>query len=143
MSKLWEESIQKWYTDSHTSHLDYLNLAETSKPTQKELAHNISVIYDRTCLSSRVNLRNFKLLLEENQNLEHRIKRLESSVKTLTSLFTENKPLSQAEVQKLLFEITKQPKLIEEEALRLSRNGDQKLQRIEILLSKIEKQIFG
>ena len=76
MSKLWEEAIQKWYTDSHTSHLDYLNLAETSKPTKKELAHNISVIYDRTCLSSRVNLRNFKLLLEENRNLEHRVKNL-------------------------------------------------------------------
>ena len=86
MSKLWEESIQKWYTDSHTSHLDYLNLAETSKPTQKELAHNISVIYDRTCLSSRVNLRNFKLLLEENQNLEHRIKRLETSIKNSKGL---------------------------------------------------------
>lgn len=70
MSGLWEESIQKWYLDSRTSHLDYLNLAETTNPSRKELAHNISVIYDRTCLSSRVNLRNFKLLLEENQNLE-------------------------------------------------------------------------
>lgn len=143
MSELWEEAIQKWYTDSHTSHLDYLNLAETSKPTKKELAHNISVIYDRTCLSSRVNLRNFKLLLEENQNLEHRIKKLESSVKLLSSLFTENKPLTQTDVHKLVLEITKQPKLIKEEALRLSQNLDQKLQRIEVLLSKIEKQIFG
>ncbi|CAD5196037.1 unnamed protein product [Musa acuminata subsp. malaccensis] len=34
MSRLWEEAIQKWYTDSHTSHLDYLNLAETTKPTK-------------------------------------------------------------------------------------------------------------
>ena len=143
MSKLWEEAIQKWYTDSHTSHLDYLNLAETTKPTKKEHAHNISVIYDRTCLSSRVNLRNFKLLLEENHNLEKRIRNLESSVKTLSSLFIENKPLTQSEVQKLVLEISKQPKLIEEEALRLSQNLDQKLQRIEILLSKIEKQIFG
>ncbi|CAD5184273.1 unnamed protein product, partial [Musa acuminata subsp. malaccensis] len=96
--RLWEEAIQKWYTDSYTSHLDYLNLAETTKPTKKELAHNISVIYDRTCLSSRVNLRNFKLLLEENHNLEKRIRNLESSVKTLSSLFIENKPLTQSEV---------------------------------------------
>ena len=143
MSKLWEEAIQKWYTDSHTSHLDYLNLAETSKPTKKELAHNISVIYDRTCLSSRVNLRNFKLLLEENRNLEHRVKNLEASITTLSSLLIKNKPLTQVDVQKLVLEITKQPKLIEEEALRLSQSLDQKLQRIEILLSKIEKQIFG
>lgn len=143
MSKLWEEAIQKWYTDSHTSHLDYLNLAETPKPTKKELAHNISVIYDRTCLSSRVNLRNFKLLLEENRNLEHRVKNLEASITTLSSLLIKNKPLTQVDVQKLVLKITKQPKLIEEEALRLSQSLDQKLQRIEILLSKIEKQIFG
>ena len=143
MSKLWEEAIQKWYTDSHTSHLDYLNLAETTKPTKKELAHNISVIYDRTCLSSRVNLRNFKLLLEENHNLEKRIRNLESSVKTLSSLFIENKPLTQSEVRKLVLEISKQSKLIEEKTLRSSQDLDQKLQRIEILLSKIEKQIFG
>ena len=139
MSELWEEAIQKWYTDSHTSHLDYLNLAETTKPTRKELAHNISVIYDRTCLSSRVNLRNFKLLLEENHNIEQRIKKLESSVKILSSLFSENKPLTQSEVQKLVLEISKQPKLIEEEALRLSQDLNQKLQRIKILLSKIER----
>ncbi|THU43829.1 hypothetical protein C4D60_Mb02t00920 [Musa balbisiana] len=121
MSKLWEEAIQKWYTDSHTSHLDYLNLAETTKPTRKELAHNISVIYDRTCLSSR------------------RIKKLESSVKILSSLFSESKPLTQSDVQKLVLEISKQPKLIEEEALRLSQDLNQKLQRVEILLSKIKR----
>ena len=143
MSGLWEESIQKWYLDSRTSHLDYLNLAETINPSRKELAHNISVIYDRTCLSSRVNLRNFKLLLEENQNLEKRIKDLESSVKILSSLLIENKPLTKTEIRKLVLEISKQPKIIEEEALRLSKNLDQKIQRIEILLSKIEKQIFG
>lgn len=143
MSGLWEESIQKWYLDSRTSHLDYLNLAETTNPSRKELAHNISVIYDRTCLSSRVNLRNFKLLLEENQNLEKRIKDLESSVKILSSLLIENKPLTKTEIRKLVLEISKQPKIIEEEALRLSKNLDQKIQRIEILLSKIEKQIFG
>ncbi|CAD5184271.1 unnamed protein product [Musa acuminata subsp. malaccensis] len=82
MSRLWEEAIQKWYTDSHTSHLDYLNLAETTKPTKKELAHNISVIYDVTRhRHQEVNPRNFKLLLEENHNLEKRIRNLESSRK--------------------------------------------------------------
>ncbi|THU43496.1 hypothetical protein C4D60_Mb00t02060 [Musa balbisiana] len=93
--------------------------------------------------TSRVNLRNFKLLLEENHNLEQRIKKLESFVKILSSLFSESKPLTQSVVQKLVLEISKQPKLIEEEALRLSQDLNQKLQRVEILLSKIERQIFG
>lgn len=143
MSSNWEEAIQKWYANSRTSDLEYLDLAESSNPSRKELAHNISVIYDRTCLSSRVNLRNFKLLLEKNQNLENKIKKLESSVKILSSLFAENKPLTKLGVQELVIEITKQPKLIEAEVLKLSQDLDQKLQRVETLLSKIERQIFG
>ena len=143
MSYRWEEAIQQWYTNSHTSKLDYLDLAETINPTRKELAHNISVIYDRTCLSSRVSLKNFKLILEKHQNLEDRIKRFEFSVKTLITLLLENKPLTKQEVRDLLTENARQSKLVENEALRLSQDLDRKLQRVEQLLSKIERQIFG
>lgn len=143
MSKLWEEAIQKWYLDSHTSQLEYLDLAEVRNPTKRELANNIAVIYDRTCLSSRVNLRNFKLLLEKTQKLEEKVQKLEKATKTLSALFQENKPLTKAEVKDLVSEISKQPKLVEEEALKLTQNLDQKILRVETLLSKIEKQIFG
>ncbi|THU64835.1 hypothetical protein C4D60_Mb01t30640 [Musa balbisiana] len=122
MSEKWEEAIQQWYTSSHTSKLDYLDLAESINPSRKELAHNIAVIYDRTCLSSRVHLKNFKLLIEKNQELEKEVKRLKTSIKTLTTLFSENRPLTKQEVQDLVAEISKQPKLVEEEALRLTQN---------------------
>lgn len=118
-------------------------MAENPKPTRKELANNIAVVYDRTCLSSRVNLRNFKLLLEKNQELEKQVKRLEKAVKTLSATFSENKPLTKTEVRELVSEISKQPKLVEKEALELTQNLDQKILRVEKLLSKIEKQIFG
>lgn len=143
MSSNWEEAIQKWYANSRTSDLEYLDLAESPNPSRKELAHNISVIYDRTCLSSKVNLRNFKLLIEKNQKIESNIQKLETSVKNLSLLHSENRPLTKNEVRELVKEISKQPKLIREEALRLSQNLDQKLQRVEALLTKIERQIFG
>ena len=143
MSEKWEEAIQQWYTSSHTSKLDYLDLAETHSPTRKELAHNLTIIYDRTCLSSKVNLKNFKIIIEKNQNLEREIKGLKHSIKTLTVLHSENRPLTKQEVRDLVAEISRQPKLVEEEALRLTQNLNQKLQRVEQLLSRIEKQIFG
>lgn len=143
MSELWEEAIQKWYTDSRTSHLDYLDLAEDKSPSRKELAHNLAVVYDRTCLSSRVNLRNFKLLLEKTQQLDEKIQKLERATKTLSALFKESKPLTKTEVRELVIEIAKQPKVIEEEALKLTQDLDRKILRVEALLTKIEGQIFG
>lgn len=143
MSDKWEEAIQQWYTSSHTSKLDYLDLAETINPTRKELAHNISVVYDRTCLSSRVSLKNFKLILEKLRDLEIEVKRVGDSNKILTKLFLESGPLSKQEIHDLVIKVARQPKIAEKEAQRLSQDLDRKLQRVEHLLSKIEKQIFG
>ncbi|KAG6532201.1 hypothetical protein ZIOFF_006040 [Zingiber officinale] len=74
MSRRWEIAIQEWYAKAPTANLEYLDLAET-KPTVKELARNIAVIFDRLSLSNRVNLKNFKQIQEdievlkgENQN---------------------------------------------------------------------------
>lgn len=143
MSELWEEAIRKWYTDSRTSRLDYLDLAEDKNPSRKELAHNIAVVYDRTCLSSRVNLRNFKLLLERTQQLEDKIQKLEKATKTLSALFKENRPITKTEIRELVVEISEQPKIIKEESLKITQNLDQKILRVETLLTKIEEQIFG
>ncbi|THU58537.1 hypothetical protein C4D60_Mb03t15400 [Musa balbisiana] len=129
MSEKWEEAIQQWYTNSHTSKLEYLDLAELKNPSRKELAHNITVVYDRVCLSSRVHLKNLKALLERSQELEKEVKRLKTDVRTLTTLFSENQPLTKQEVRDLVEEIARQPKLVEEEALRLTQNLNQKLHR--------------
>ncbi|KAG6472621.1 hypothetical protein ZIOFF_070095 [Zingiber officinale] len=129
MSERWEESIQKWYTNSHTSNLEYLDLATTEKTSNKELGHYISVIHNRVCLSSKVHLKIFKLLLEREQKLEEEVKKLRTALKTLTSLFLENKPLTKQEAQGLIAETSKQARLVEEETLRLKDNFDQKLQK--------------
>nr|AWK49036.1 ORF1 [Taro bacilliform CH virus] len=80
MSDRWENAVQEWYS-SRTANLEYLDLSipEDKKPSQKELAHSLSVVYDRVCLSSRVHLKNFKSILErlealesENRELNHK-----------------------------------------------------------------------
>lgn len=134
MSEKWEESIQQWYINSHTSKLDYLDLAESKNPTRKELAQNLAVIYDRTYLSSRVHLKNFKILIEKNQSLEKEIKALKSSVETLSALLSENNPISRQEIKGLIIELSKEFQ---------ERGLNQKLSKIETLLTKIERQICG
>lgn len=138
MLETWEKAIQDWYEHSHTSNLEYLDLASETKVNTCQLSHNITVVYDKTCLSARVNLKNFKQILERYQNLEKEISKLKVALKNLTTVFTENRPLTKQEVRELIAEIAKQPKLVEEEAQRLTRDLARKLDRVENLLHKIE-----
>jgi chromosome segregation ATPase len=137
MSERWEQSIQEWYTKSRTSNLEYLDLSDTTI-TNKHLANNISVIYDRLNLLSRVSLKNFKQTQEQIHSLDQRIQKLEQNLKNLTILLTENRPLTTSEVKTLVTEVTKQPKLIETEALKISEELNQKLKRVEAVLKRVE-----
>lgn len=51
----------------------------------------------------------------------------------------ENRPLTKTEVVDLVKEIAKQPKLIEAEALRLTEDLNNKLNRVEEILRKVER----
>lgn len=137
MSERWEQSIQEWYTKSRTSNLEYLDLSDTTV-TNKHLANNISVIYDRLNLLSRVSLKNFKQTQEQIHFLDQKIQKLEQNLKNLTILLTENRPLTTSEVKTLVTEVTKQPKLIETEALKISEELNQKLKRVEAVLKRVE-----
>lgn len=137
MSERWEQSIQEWYTKSRTSNLEYLDLSETTV-TNKHLANNIAVIYDRLNLLSRVNLKNCKQIQEQIHFLDQKVQKLEHNLKNLTILFTENRPLTTSEVKTLVNEVTKQPKLVETEALKISEELNQKLKRVEAVLKRVE-----
>ena len=106
MTNIWEQNIKEWYEKSGTSRLNYLDLASTEKPSTKELAHNIAVIYDRVCLSSKVNLKEFRSQQIQIQSLEssvqqlgEKIKRLEKGINSLTQVFLENNSCSREERQ--------------------------------------------
>ncbi|AHI90952.1 hypothetical protein [Hibiscus bacilliform virus GD1] len=139
MSRRWEEEIQKWYEQSSTSSLEYLDLASTSKVSNQQLAHNLSVIYNHSSLSSRVQIKNYKKIQESLDSIESRISKLESNLKNLTKTFIANRPLTQAEVTTLVSEISQQPKLVEAQALQLTEDLNKKLTRVEKLLHKLEQ----
>ncbi|CDN68222.1 hypothetical protein [Grapevine Roditis leaf discoloration-associated virus] len=138
MSEKWERSIQDWYNNSRTANLEYLDLAEKEKPTNTHLFHNLAVVYDRLNLQSRVNLKNLKHILERIERQELRLENLEKSVKNLTKVFVENKPLTAIEVRRLVQEISQQPKLVEREALKLTEELRLKLERVEVIVKKVE-----
>nr|QJC63534.1 hypothetical protein [Cacao swollen shoot virus] len=142
MSSRWENSIQEWYEKSHTANLEYLDLASTSKVTNNQLAHNLAVIFDRVSLGNRVFIKNLKQIQESILELHTRVDTVEVALRRLTKLFKENKPLSEFEVKRLVEEIAQQPKIVEEQALRISQELELKLKEVEKLLHNLG-QVIG
>ncbi|ATZ69484.1 ORF1 protein [Cacao swollen shoot Ghana N virus] len=138
MSDRWEKSIQEWYEKSHTANLEYLDLAASSKVSTNQLAHNLSVIFDRVSLGNRVQIKNLKQIQESVLDLDRKVSSLESKIQKLAKQFKENKPLSESEVRHLVSEIAKQPKIVEEQALLISQKLEEKLERVESLLLKLD-----
>ncbi|KAK6924282.1 Zinc finger, CCHC-type [Dillenia turbinata] len=126
----------EWYEKSHTANLEYLDLASKSSVTNQHLAHNISVIFDRISLSSRVNIKSQKQILERIQDLEKENRKLRLEVANLTKVVTENQPLTKSQVLEITTQISKQPKEIEERALKLTEDLSQKLARVETLINR-------
>nr|QJC63496.1 hypothetical protein [Cacao swollen shoot virus] len=142
MSSRWENSIQEWYEKSHTANLEYLDLASTSKVTNNQLAHNLAVTFDRINLGNRVFIKNLKQIQESILELHTRVDTVEVALRRLTKLFKENKPLSEFEVKRLVEEIAQQPKIVEEQALRISQELELKLKEVEKLLHNLG-QVIG
>ncbi|ATZ69457.1 ORF1 protein [Cacao swollen shoot CE virus] len=137
MSARWENSIQEWYEKSHTANLEYLDLATTSKVTNNQLAHNLAVIFDRISLGNRVFLKNLKQIQESVLTLERKIESQSTSLKKIQTQLKENRPLTEDTVKSLVREIAQQPKLVEEQALRLTQELETKLERVEKLLHQL------
>lgn len=139
MSEIWERTIQEWYNNSRTSNLEYLDLTTTTRVSTNQLANNLAVVYDRTSLSTRVHLKNFKLILERCRALEIEVSQLKTALQNLIAVYTEHTPLTKQEVYDLIARISEQPKLMEEEALKITEELNKKLERVESLLHKLEK----
>lgn len=127
MSERWETTNQNWYSQSRTSNLEYLDLATTTSVSNSQIAHNLAVVYDRTCLSAQVNLRNFKTILKKCSNLEKEFTELKDALKTLTTVLLETRPLTKQEI----VELVSHPK---QEVNRLEEDLNHKIERVEKLL---------
>lgn len=147
MSAKFERSIADWYSHSRTANLEYLNLESSSKPSISHLSHNIDVVYDRLSLHSKVCIKeNHQILdllsdIKNSQDLFSR--KIQKDLQNLKALVEDQKPLTKTEVFKLVSEISQQPKIVEEEALRLTANLEQQVQKIEHLIKEVKHLITG
>ncbi|KAG6487553.1 hypothetical protein ZIOFF_056141 [Zingiber officinale] len=129
------QNIKEWYNKSRTVSLEYLDLADTPKPKVFELANNIGVVYDRVSLLSKVSLKHFYALKEENRALRYEISVLQKAVSSLEKEVLCQNPLTKTEVRELVREIARQPKLVEEEALKLT----EELKKIREIKEQIQR----
>jgi tetrahydrodipicolinate N-succinyltransferase len=117
MSKRWEEAVENWYNTR--VRLEYLDLANIETPTNRDLAHNISVLYDRLNLHSRVSIKNQVLVVEELSKINEKLHK--------SQLISFERKLSQH-----LSEITLSQQKIQE-----------KVDRLENLIRQLEKKLFS
>ncbi|GJV70064.1 Orf y [Tanacetum coccineum] len=130
MSERFEKAIQDWYDRSRTANLEYLDLSGISKIKLSDLSHNSSVIYDRLLLFSKVSIKHFNNIKEQNEVLSEKIvdcenqKEFSKGLQQISSEVQGSKPLTKKEVLELVEEIAQQPKKVEEEALKLTAEAN-------------------
>lgn len=127
----------KDYLDKSTEP-EYLDLYTVDKPTTKQLANNLCYLNHQAKLLSRVSLKHFFRLQEEIQELKAENRKLRTELVNLTKEVVENRPLTERRVQDLVLRITEQPKEIEQQAVRLTKDLALKLDRVEAILRKVE-----
>lgn len=133
MSEVFERSIEDWYSKSRTARLEYLDLAEEPKVCNRQLAHNISVVFDRISLLSKVSVKNFKLILERLSVLESKVEKNSIKIKNI------QKPLSEQQIEALVTKLTAQPKEIEERTISLATELRKEVSQLKLMIAKVEK----
>nr|GEX70462.1 putative polyprotein [Tanacetum cinerariifolium] len=115
--------------------------------TTTDLSNNLACVYNRLNLFSKVALKNYKSILEKQKELESSVQscqeKLESceellrktqsetrkSLQQISTEIQQSKPLTKREVLNLVQEIAEQTKLVEKEALILTEDLNQKVQK--------------
>lgn len=141
MSDRFEKSISEWYSKVRTIDLEYLDLTTIKRPSTSDLGNNLGIVYNQINLLSRVSLKHFHSLKEENKALKSEIARLRASVSNLETELVSYKPLSKGEVKTLVAEIIiNQPN---KEASRLSAELRSSTRKVEKLLEEVKTLISG
>ncbi|GJX78964.1 putative polyprotein [Tanacetum coccineum] len=106
-------------------------------------------IQDWLLLFSKVSIKHFNSIKEQNEVLKEKLVECENQIKKnqkeyskglqqISSELQESKPLTKREVLELVEEIAQQPKKVEEEALKLTSELEKKVKRIEDQVHRIE-----
>ncbi|QBB68758.1 hypothetical protein QKM20_gp1 [Epiphyllum badnavirus 1] len=110
--------------------------------------YNLSAFHDQANLAARVEIKHFHTLLEGVSRIEQsleavegKVHRLEQEVGALKSGYLSHQPLTKGQVKALVLEIAKQPKLIEEEALKLTEELRQQIADVRALVERIHSAI--
>nr|ATZ69500.1 ORF1 protein [Cacao swollen shoot Ghana Q virus] len=133
MSQKFEDSIAQFYDKERIANTQLLDLSEEPKITSHDLSNNLDFTIKHLILLSRVSLKNFHKILENQEQLGKRLDKIEDQVQYLTK----QKPLTKQTAQNLLTEISKQPKEIEEQALALISQLEEKVGRVEKAVEKL------
>jgi hypothetical protein len=121
-----------------------LDLSQEPKVTNRDLANNIDFVVKHVVLQSRTALKHFHTAAVKQEAVETQLELckkeltgLRRELKAIKSELVNNKPLTRTEVLALVKEIAQQPKIVEEQALRLTEELNKKLNKVEELIGHL------
>ncbi|QBH21731.1 hypothetical protein KM718_gp1 [Polyscias mosaic virus] len=138
MTERWEKSINDWYEKSHAANLEYLDLVSLPIVSNNNLAHNLACIYNRLSLHSRISIKDYYSLLDRLKSLEVENQKLRKEIKHLSQVVLENRPVTKSQLLEVAEQIASQPKAIEQQTVRLANNLAEKLERLELIVKRLE-----
>nr|ATZ69504.1 ORF1 protein [Cacao swollen shoot Ghana R virus] len=137
MSERFEESIIQFYERERIANTQLLNLSEEPKVTNRDLANNLDFNLKHLILLSRVSLKNYHQIIQNQEVITKKLDNLELQVQELSK----RSSLTKKTVQNIVTEVSKQPKEIEEQALNLISKLEEKLVRVEHLVEKLNNWV--
>ena len=163
MSERWEKSLQRWYETQPTANVEYLDLANLPKVTNQQIANNLALNIDKTISSAKYLAKQTSKIQEKQALLESQItknhiyvlgllqkqaddfgeliqsqRHLAKHLRQLDEAIVNQKPLTKAEVKALVEEIAKQPKIVEKEALRLTKDLERQVAEVKQAVSDLK-----
>lgn len=137
MSERFEQSINEWYASSPSANLDYLDLSNTSKPSNSQLAQNLSITYDRVNLLSRYCQSKFASIQNNICSQNHQLNQAQETLSKILKAvaFVEQEVTTGEAVT------TKSQKIITEQFLSLIRDLDQSLKGLHQEVKEIKRSV--
>lgn len=144
----------KFYCFSNNHHKHSVESSNSQLNTLTDLAlvnHlNLEFTHSRVGLSARIALKYFHSLSDRLREQDEQLrsisatqKKILKQLKSLEGELEQHRPLSRTDVQQLVQEIAQQPKLVEAEALRLTKDLEARTQEVRDLLKEVKKALLS
>ena len=141
-------------TEKHIFHSPHNSSFNTLVDLSLLSVHNQSILFDRVSLQTRSHLKHLHKIqeklsdshqefLENQKHQDLKLKSIEWKLEEVLHSLHTRRPITKKEVNDLVSEIAQQPKLAEQQALKISQDLEKRFSQIEELIQETRSSLGG